>query len=270
MREKLLLNAEEFRSAAEAARRTAGHEVFGHHHRGEELRTPPHSRGTSPPRRGRTPPSRSRGATPPRTKVPRTSSELSSKAAYGSTHEPDCELLYDSGPTSSPRGKAGPISPIVKLSTSINEVCGPAAKRWDADQMHRFIKKDGEIAKAAIRDRRPASLPATIYITALSSREDARRLLKETQLERFYAKGFDGCRDDCKTLLHPVRFMPAPHLSPPDLFQLGVAHYKEYRPLPAYHDVTHLKAGGMVDDRAYIRANNLSDGALRLEVFRPT
>ena len=63
--------------------------------------------------------------------------------------------------------------------------------------------------------------------------------------------------------------MLAPHLSPPDLFQLGVSHYKEYRPLPAWHDVTHLKAGGMVDDRAYVRANNLSDGALCLEGFRP-
>ena len=66
-----------------------------------------------------------------------------------------------------------------------------------------------------------------------------------------------------------MRFMPGPHLSPPDLFQLGVTHYKEYRPLPCWHDVTHLKAGCMVDDRAYVRANNLTDGALRLEVFRP-
>ena len=62
--------------------------------------------------------------------------------------------------------------------------------------------------------------------------------------------------------------MPAPHSSPPDPFQLGVSYYKEYRPLPAWHDVTHLKAGGMVDNRAYVRANNLSDGALHLEVFR--
>ena len=174
MREKLLLNAEEFQSAAEAARRTAGHEVFAQQHQRDELKTPPCSRGTSPPRaRGRTPPSRSRGTTPPRSKIPRTSSELSSKAAYGSTHEPDIDVLYDSGPTSSPRGKVSPISPIVKLSTSINEVGGPVAKCWDADQMHRFTRKGGEIAKVAIRDRKPASLPSQIYTTALSSRVGA-------------------------------------------------------------------------------------------------
>merc|ERR1711994_785385 len=48
-----------------------------------------------------------------------------------------------------------------------------------------------------------------------------------------------------------------------------MTHYKETRSLPCWHDVTHLKAGNMVDDRAYIRTNNLTDGALRLEVFCP-
>ena len=66
-----------------------------------------------------------------------------------------------------------------------------------------------------------------------------------------------------------MRFMPGPHLSLSDIFQLGVTHYKEYCPLPCWHDVTHLKVGNMVNDRAYVRANNLTDGALRLEVFRP-
>ena len=30
-----------------------------------------------------------------------------------------------------------------------------------------------------------------------------------------------------------------------------------------------MKAGNMVDNRAYVRVNNLTDGALKLEVFRP-
>ena len=64
-------------------------------------------------------------------------------------------------------------------------------------------------------------------------------------------------------------FMPGPHISMSDMFQLGVTHYKETHPLPCWHDVTHLKVGNMVDDRAYVRANNLTDGALWLKVFRP-
>ena len=66
-----------------------------------------------------------------------------------------------------------------------------------------------------------------------------------------------------------MRFEPGPHIAPSDMFQLGVTHHKEMKPLAAWYDLTHLKAGNMVDNRANVRANNLTDGALKLEVFRP-
>ena len=66
-----------------------------------------------------------------------------------------------------------------------------------------------------------------------------------------------------------MRFEPGPHIAPSDMFQLGVTHHKEMKPLAAWHDLTHLRAGNMVDNWAFIRVNNLTDGALKLEVFGP-
>ena len=121
---KLRLHADELQTAAKDARWTASVEVLTHIPR-DDFATPPRSSGT-------------RG--------PRTSSEISSKAAYGSVsaHEkdPDINVVYDSGPTSSPRGRADPPhSPIVKLSTSMSEAGGPATKKWDSDRLHRFTRK---------------------------------------------------------------------------------------------------------------------------------
>ena len=66
-----------------------------------------------------------------------------------------------------------------------------------------------------------------------------------------------------------MRFEPGLYIAPSDMFQLGFMHHKETKPLAAWHDLTHLKVGNMVDNRAYVRANNLTDGALKLKVFRP-
>ena len=117
---------------------------------------------------------------------PHTSSEISSRAAQSSTSAPDQDpeinVLYDSGPTSSPMGKAEPHhSLIVKLSTSILDMVGSAAPRWDPDRLHRFTRKGGEISKLAMKPNRSSTLPANIEQTALTSREDAYRLLKANQ-----------------------------------------------------------------------------------------
>ena len=66
-----------------------------------------------------------------------------------------------------------------------------------------------------------------------------------------------------------MRFAPGPHLAPSDIFTLGWYYWKETRPQALWHDLSHLQAGSMIDHRAYVRSNNLTDGALRLEVFRP-
>ena len=124
--------------------------------------------------------------------------------------------------------------------------------KWDTDRLHRYTCKGGEISKVTVRARVPASLPSQIHISALTSHEDAYRLLKENQSERFRLRACDGL-DDARHDLHPMQFAPGPHLAPSDMFQLGVTYHKETKPLEVWHDLTHLKAGNMVDNRAYVR-----------------
>ena len=112
-------------------------------------------------------------------------------------------------------------------------------------------------------------LPANIEQTALSSREDVYNLLKANQHDRFRTQRFDSARDDTRFLLHPMRFEASAHISSADIFQLGLTYYKETEPNSPWHDLTHLKGGKMIDNSAFVCANNLTDGALRLEIFSP-
>ena len=66
-----------------------------------------------------------------------------------------------------------------------------------------------------------------------------------------------------------MRFESSAHILPADVFQLGLTYHKESKPNSLWHDLTHLKAGNIVDNRAYVCANNLTDGAPKLEIFRP-
>ena len=139
--------------------------------------------------------------------------------------------------------------------------------KWDADRLHQYTRKGGDAARAA-KTRGPVTRPSTLPITALNSREDAYKLLRENQTEWFRLQTVDGV-DDSRHDIHPLRFAPGPHLAPSDAFTLGLINWKETRPPAYWHDISHLQAGNMVDHRAYARSNNLTDGALRLEVFRP-
>ena len=143
------LNADKLRSAAKEARQTASTEVLTHNSC-DDFATPPRSSGTRGPRTS--------------------SSDASSKATHGSTSahdkDPDIDVVYDLGLTASPRGKADtPLSPIVKLSTSIPKTGGPAAMKWNSEHLHRFTRKGGEISKSAIRAKAPASLPSHIHLS---------------------------------------------------------------------------------------------------------
>ena len=53
-----------------------------------------------------------------------------------------------------------------------------------------------------------------------------------------------------------------------DIYQLGLTYHRETKPRAVWHDISHLKSGLMVDNKAYVRANDLADPSLKLEMFQ--
>ena len=104
----------------------------------------------------------------------------------------------------------------------------------------------------------------------LSSRESAVRLLNHNEkVYRGVVKTYDGQKDDGKHLLHGLRFAPAPHTNPADMYTLGLKLHRTKAPPAFYHDLSHLEGGLMINARAFVLANSISDANLPLEVFRP-
>ena len=60
-----------------------------------------------------------------------------------------------------------------------------------------------------------------------------------------------------------------PHISPGDMYQLGLVYFREMKPVPYWQDLGHLKSGLMLDNLAYVKANDFTESPLTLEVFRP-
>ena len=104
----------------------------------------------------------------------------------------------------------------------------------------------------------------------LSSREVAVKLLNQNEKEhRGVIKTYDGQKDDGKYLLHGLRFTPAPHCNPSDLYSLGLELHRSKPPPAFFHDLSHIEGGLMINARAFVLANSISDANLPLEVFRP-
>ena len=45
-----------------------------------------------------------------------------------------------------------------------------------------------------------------------------------------------------------MRFVASTHISPADIFQLGLTYHKETKPNSLWHNLTHLKGGNMIDN----------------------
>ena len=169
-------------------------------------------------------------ASPPRTctRRPRTSSE---SPAYGSQESP---YLYDNlSPTRQP-----PSSPPAQLSRSISEIGGPAATKWDADRLHLYTRKGSDAARAA-KTRGPVTRPSTLPITALNSREDAYKLLRENQTKRFRLHNVDGV-DSVSTLCGSLQ----DHIS---------LHWSLVNSVSSIRKKRSLLQCGMIDQRVHAR-----------------
>ena len=86
---------------------------------------------------------------------------------------------------------------------------------------------------------------------------------------RGVARSFDGQKDNGKYLLHSLRFDAHPHVNPVDLYHLGLERHRAKHPPAFFHDLSHLEGGLMINPRAYILANSITETSLPLEVFRP-
>ena len=158
--------------------------------------------------------------------------------------------MYDNlSPTRQP-----PSSPPAQLSRSISEIGGPAATKWDADRLHLYTRKGSDAARAA-KTRGPVTRPSTLPITALNSREDAYKLLRENQTERFRLQNVDGV-DSISTLCGSLQ----DHIS---------LHWSLVNSVSSIRKKRSLLQCGMIDQRVYARLKIVTDEALRLEVFRP-
>ena len=82
-------------------------------------------------------------------------------------------------------------------------------------------------------------------------------------------KTYDGQMDDGKYRLHGLRFAPSPHCNPADLYSMGLERHRTKPPPAFFHDLSHLEGGLMINARAYVLANSISDANLPLEAFRP-
>ena len=197
-----------------------------------------------------------------------------------STHE-----VISSSATGDRSSKSDPSQPeisIVHDSASNRPVpssYGAAAPRWDAKALAKLLPAgdgSGSHSSAASHSAPPqlSALPALTLLKEedprLTSRERAIKLLNANEREhRGCARSFDGQKDDGKYFLHSLRFEAWPHINPADMYHLGLERHRSARPPPFFHDLSHLEGGLMINPRAYVLANSISDASLSLEVFRP-
>ena len=103
------------------------------------------------------------------------------------------------------------------------------------------------------------------------ARENLKNKLAEN--ERTYRArknpAWAACADDGRSVLHPYRLAPQAHINPERLFQLGLDFAGQDAAPPLPHDISHVRAGTMVDARAYILAASLQEPVLDLSKFRP-
>ena len=104
----------------------------------------------------------------------------------------------------------------------------------------------------------PAHLATSISLVHLSKRDATLKELKEHEKDRGVLRSFDGRQDDERFGLHPIRFELTPHVSPDDMYKLGLAYYREMKPAPYFHSLSHLKSGLMIDGCAYLKAHCLA------------
>ena len=197
-----------------------------------------------------------------------------------STHE-----VISSSASSDPPSRSDPSQPEVSIihdsaaDQPVPSSYGAAAPRWDAKALAKFLPAgdgSGSLSSAASHSAPPqlSALPALTLLKEedprLSSREKAIKLLNANEREhRGRARTFDGQKDDGKYFLHSLRFEAWPHVNPADLYHLGLERHRTVRPPPFFHDLSHLEGGLMVNPRAYVIANSISEASLSLEIFRP-
>ena len=203
----------------------------------------------------------------PVVKATPTSRDLSSPAPEDRTAKsgplfPDIAVIHDS--------KTGRPTPSTQSSSP---------QHWDSTgQVRVKPQRDGSEQHPPVATHMPqtrtAAPPAPAALkddeSKLSSRESAVRLLNHNEKTyRGVVKTYDGQKDDGKNLLHGLRFAPAPHINPADMYDLGLKLHRTKAPPAFYHDLSHLEGGLMIDARAFVLANSISDATLPLEIFRP-
>ena len=156
---------------------------------------------------------------------------------------------------------------------------GAAAPRWDSSGLAKLHpQRDGSDHHPPVATHtaqtHTAAPPALTALkedeSRLSSRESAIKLLNQNEKEhRGVVRTYDGQKDDGKYQLHGLRFAPSPHCNPCDLYSLGLERHRTKPPPAFFHDLSHLEGGLMINARAYVLANSISDANLPLEVFRP-
>ena len=147
----------------------------------------------------------------------------------------------------------------------ISSSYGAAAPRWKASRAARTLPS--EHAPTAPSGHASAGKEED---TKLSTREAAMKLLDgNAEKYRRIPKSYDGQVDDGEYVLHSLRFAPAPHVHPADFYHIGLQRHRA-APQPAYlHDMSHIENGLMINPRAYVLANSITDTTLPLEAFRP-
>ena len=181
--------------------------------------------------------------------------------------------------------KSDPLHPEISIihdsatDRPMPSAYGSATQQWDSigqAKLHPQRDGSGQHPPVATHTAQPrtAAPPALTALkddeSKLSSRESAVKLLNQNEKEyRGVIKTYDGQKDDGKYLLHGLRFAPAPHCNPADLYTLGLELHRTKPPPAFFHDLSHLEGGLMINARAFVLANSISDANLPLEVFRP-
>ena len=100
-------------------------------------------------------------------------------------------------------------------------------------------------------------------------RVNAQNTLKYTEERYRVKKSFSEAEDDGKTVLHPVRFEPAPNCPATDLFKMGCLSMHDPPPSLPF-DLSHVGMGTNIDSRAFLAAAQCTEEKLRLTLFLPS
>ena len=126
---------------------------------------------------------------------------------------------------------------------------GATVQRWDSNGPAKLHpQRDGSDQHPPVATHttqpRTAAPPALTALkdddSKLSSRESAIKLLNQNEKEhRGVVRTYNGQKDNGKYLLHGLRFAPAPHCNPSDLYSLGLERHRT-KPPPAFFFMTSL------------------------------